>query len=126
MAPSNGCYGSWGGGNGRDWCQWLLYLLFAITEVPQSSTGFSPFELLYGQQPRRLLDVLREEWEDPAVVEDTLASYLEALCQIMRATVQLALAELEKAQGEQQQCYNAQVKPHAFTVRQQVAYLFNN
>jgi len=42
----------------------LPYLLFAYREVPQSSsTGFSPFELLYGRKVRGPLDVLREEWE---------------------------------------------------------------
>ena len=33
----------------RDWDQLLPYTLFAIQEVPQSSMGFSPFELLYGR-----------------------------------------------------------------------------
>ncbi len=32
--------------------KWLEPLLFAVREVPQGSTGFSPFELLYGRQPR--------------------------------------------------------------------------
>ena len=31
---------------GKDWDEWLPYLLFAYREVPQASTGFSPFELL--------------------------------------------------------------------------------
>ncbi|KAI2647892.1 Retrovirus-related Pol polyprotein [Labeo rohita] len=38
-------------------------LLFSVWEVPQASTWFSPFELLYGQQPHGVLDVLREIWE---------------------------------------------------------------
>ncbi|CAJ0949330.1 unnamed protein product [Ranitomeya imitator] len=32
---------------GRDWERYLPHLLFAYREVPQASTGFSPFELLY-------------------------------------------------------------------------------
>ena len=32
----------------RNWDQLLPYLLFAYREVPKESTGFSPFELLYG------------------------------------------------------------------------------
>ena len=48
---------------GTDWDQWLPYLLFAYREVPQATTGFSPFELLYGHQVRGPLDLLREFWE---------------------------------------------------------------
>ena len=33
---------------GKDWDKLLPYLLFAYREVPQASTGFSPFKLLYG------------------------------------------------------------------------------
>ncbi len=36
----------------KNWDKWLEPLLFAVREVPQDSTGFSPFELLYGRQPR--------------------------------------------------------------------------
>uniref|UniRef100_A0A9J8ATQ4 Gypsy retrotransposon integrase-like protein 1 n=1 Tax=Cyprinus carpio carpio TaxID=630221 RepID=A0A9J8ATQ4_CYPCA len=41
----------------RDWDQMLPYVLFGIREIPQASTGFTPFELLFGRQPRGLLDV---------------------------------------------------------------------
>lgn len=53
------------GENGKDWPQWVPFLLFAIREVPQASTGFSPFELLYSWQLMGVLEVLREEWETP-------------------------------------------------------------
>ena len=48
---------------GKDWDKLLHYLLFAYREVPQASTGFSPFELLYGRYVRGPLDLLRESWE---------------------------------------------------------------
>ena len=35
---------------GKDWDKLVPYLLFAYREVSQASTGFSPFELLYGRQ----------------------------------------------------------------------------
>lgn len=44
---------------GADWDQWLPYLMFAYREVSQSSTGFSPFELLYLHQVCGPLDVLK-------------------------------------------------------------------
>ncbi len=37
---------------GKDWDTLLPYLLFAYREVPQASTGISPFELLYGHSER--------------------------------------------------------------------------
>ena len=48
--------------SGTNWDQWLPYLLFSYREVPQASTGFSPFELLYGREVRGPLDILRESW----------------------------------------------------------------
>ena len=42
----------------RNWHQWLDPLLFAVREVPQASTDFSPFELLYGRRPRGVLDLI--------------------------------------------------------------------
>ena len=43
---------------GKDWDKLLPYVLFAYREVPQTSTGFSPFELLYEQSVRGPLSVL--------------------------------------------------------------------
>ena len=44
----------------RNWDRWLDPLLFAVREVPQASTGFSPFELLFGRKPCRVLDLVKE------------------------------------------------------------------
>lgn len=52
--------------DGRDWDCLLPTLLFAIREVPQASTGFSPFELVYGRHPSGLLDIMKETWEQEA------------------------------------------------------------
>lgn len=60
--------------------------------------GFFLFELLYWRQPWGFLGVLREEWETPATVEEAPASYMEALRKKLKATIQLAQAELGKAQ----------------------------
>ncbi len=48
----------------KNWDKWFEPLLFAVREVPQASTGFSSFELLYGCQPRGVLDVIRDAWEE--------------------------------------------------------------
>ncbi len=45
---------------GRDWDKWLPFVLFAYREVPQASTGFAPFKLLYGWQVQGPLDLLKK------------------------------------------------------------------
>ena len=45
---------------GKDWDKLLPYLLFSYREVPQASTGFSPFELLYGRSVRGPMNVLEK------------------------------------------------------------------
>jgi transposase InsO family protein len=47
----------------RNWDQLLAHLMFSVREEPQAPTGFSPFELLYGRRPRKLLDPAKEVWE---------------------------------------------------------------
>ncbi|KAL0200058.1 hypothetical protein M9458_003245, partial [Cirrhinus mrigala] len=51
-------------------------------EVPQASTGFSPFELLYGLQVQGPLDLLRKSWEEGSAAKthemrDRLEQYRE-------------------------------------------------
>lgn len=41
----------------HDWDLMLPYVLSSFRKVPQASTGFTPFKLLFGRQPRGLLDV---------------------------------------------------------------------
>ena len=58
---------------GKDWDKLVPYLLFAYREVPQASTGFSLFELLYGREVRGSLDVLKESWEASHKSDESMA-----------------------------------------------------
>ena len=44
----------------RDWDRYIEPLMFAYREAPQESTGFSPFELLYGRTVKGPMYVLRK------------------------------------------------------------------
>ena len=57
----------------------LPYLLFAYREVPQSSTGFSPFELLYGHTVRGPLDILKESCQGSIRGEESVVSHVLAI-----------------------------------------------
>ena len=58
---------------GRDWDRLIPYIVFAYREVPQASTGFSPFELVYGRDVRGPLEVLKEEWVEHRAGGDDIA-----------------------------------------------------
>ena len=45
---------------GKDWHRYLTPLMFAVRDTPQDSTGFTPFELLYGRNVRTPMTILKE------------------------------------------------------------------
>ena len=61
---------------GKDWDRLLPYVLFAYREVPQGSTGFSPFVLLYRRAVRGPLDILRETWEVSEKSSESVISHV--------------------------------------------------
>jgi len=48
----------------HNWNKMIDLLLFAVREVPQASTGFSPFELLFGRTPRGVLNLIKGNCEE--------------------------------------------------------------
>ena len=48
----------------RRWDELLPLVLFAIRSSKHESTGFSPFELMYGYEIRGPLDIVRELWAE--------------------------------------------------------------
>lgn len=46
--------------DGQNWDLLLPYILFAIQETPQASTGFTLFEFLFERRRRGLLHVAQE------------------------------------------------------------------
>ena len=54
-------------------------MLFAYREVPQASTGLSPFELIYGRDVRGPLDVLKGRWIQPNLDNDDIINYVNKI-----------------------------------------------
>jgi len=59
----------------NEWHRFLDALLFAYREVPQESTEFSPFKLLYGRPVHGLMNLLRELWSADGTKPEILSSY---------------------------------------------------
>ena len=100
--------------DGRNWDQLLPYLLFAIREVPQASTGFAPFELLLSYRPRGLLDILKEAWEEQPCQQRSVIEHVGAMKERMRAIYPMMREHMETAQRQQQATYNRPAQPREF------------
>ncbi|GFN88914.1 gypsy retrotransposon integrase-like protein 1 [Plakobranchus ocellatus] len=83
----------------RQWHRYINPLLFPYREVPQESTHFDPFELLYGRTVRG--PILRELWTKEIEETDVKSSYeyVLNLRERLEDTLKIASEELEKAQG---------------------------
>ena len=86
------------------WDQFLPALLFTYCEVPQQSLGFSPFELLFGQQVRGPLVVIYQVWTDEEAQQEvkTMAEYITDLRNKLEEMKSVANENLSKSAS----CYS--------------------
>ena len=110
-------------GEGREWHKLLPYILFAYREVPQVSTGFSPFELLYGRDPRGPLDILREGWVRSNPKGDDVISYVQKVYDRMEAARDAVKENLEAAQRRQKAWYDKRARETQLEVGEEVLVL---
>ena len=85
----------------RKWHRYVSNpLIFAYRKVSQESTGFSPFELMYGRAVRGLVFIPKELWtkelEEPEVKNSY--QYVFELHEKLEDTLKLAHTKLQKAQ----------------------------
>ena len=88
-----------------DWDRYLEPLLFAYREVPQESTSFSPFELLYRRTIRGPMEILQEIWSGKESNEESVNAYryvfqlrnrLESTCQLARESLKQSQVRYKK------------------------------
>ena len=65
--------------DGLDWLTVLPLALSAVRSIPNRSTGFSPAELVYGRNPRSILDVLHEGWTNPDYRPIDIPTWIQTL-----------------------------------------------
>ena len=100
--------------DGKNWDQLLPHVLFAIREVPQASTGFSPFELLYGRRPRGILDLAKEAWESHPSPHRTTIEHVELFRDRMAKVWPIVRDHLTRAQQTQARSYNKGARVRTF------------
>ena len=109
----------------KDWSRYLAPLMFAVRDTPQDSTGFSPFELLYGRTVRTPMTLLKELWtgevEEPEL--KTTYQYVIDLRERIEETCALAKEELSKVQTRNQKYYNRKTRNRQLKVGDYVLLL---
>ncbi|XP_060126466.1 uncharacterized protein LOC132591526 [Zootoca vivipara] len=99
----------------NDWDERLQHFLFGYREVPQESTGFSPFELLFGRQPQGPLDLMKAAWSGEEQIDSPdVVTYLQELQSDLQELREQAAHNLQQAQRRQKQWYDAHARDRTF------------
>ena len=107
----------------KEWDKLIPYLLLAYREVPQESTGFSPFELLFGRHVRGPLDVLKESWETKHKVGDDELTYVTEMREKLASMTELVQENLAKSQDRQKRWYDQKARSRSLEVGQRALVL---
>ena len=107
---------------------WHLYIdaaLFAYREVPQESTGYSPFELLYGRRVRGPLTVLKDLWsqEDVEPEVKSTSRYVFELRSKIGETCEIAQSHVKNAAKRYAKYYNRKLVNREFVAGDEVLLL---
>ena len=99
---------------GKDWDRLLPYLLFAYQEVPQSSTRFSLFELLYGCAALGPLDILQESWEGEKQSDESVVSCIPSVQEKLAKISELVGKNASRAKAQQKRWYDQNAHSREF------------
>ena len=111
---------------GKDWHQLIPYLLFAYREVPQSSTGFSPFELLYGRTVKGLLDVIHGAWSTTEQADESIISHVLTMRERLEKMKDIVRENLEEAWRLQKKAYDRRTQECFFKEGDKVLVLLTH
>lgn len=95
----------------NEWDRLLPAVLFAYREVPQETTNLSPFEMLYGRQPRGPLALVKQ-MVSGEVSDENIDSYqyVVDLKDRLKDACDLASANTKLAQGKNKKSYDKSSK----------------
>jgi hypothetical protein len=111
----------------RAWEKLLPSVLFAYREVPNETTSFSPFELVYGRTVRGPLRILRESWtqeDDPdSGLKPNVLEYLINLRKSLETCAALAKSHADSAQAGYKRWYDRYARRRVLQDGQRVMVL---
>ena len=109
----------------KDWDKNIPYVLFAYREAKHETTGFSPFEMLYGRFVRGPLSIVKEEWEDlkPEDVKQSAISYILDARERLKKMTALANSREISQKEKQKKYFDKKTKDRQLKVHDKVLLL---
>lgn len=106
----------------KDWDVAMPFLLFAIRDAVNESTGFSPFELVYGHEVRSPLTMMRERLLEPQAQGDLL-QYVSTFRDRLKAAWKVAAQNLTGAKERMKARYDRKAVQRSFVPGDKVLVL---
>jgi transposase InsO family protein len=98
-----------------NWDEWLPYAMFTYNTTPHTTTGFTPFELVYGHQA-----ILPTALTKPPKLTYTYDNYAQELRERIRATNEIARERTKQEKTKAKQQYDRKAKGETFKAGDQV------
>ena len=101
----------------EQWDQLLPFILFAYRSAKQETTGYSPFELMYGHKMRTPLEALADEWDGEETVTPVAPfEYIQKVQERLRLVRGLAQGNEKQAKSTQKKWYDRTATTREFCV----------
>ena len=105
------------------WDTYLPYILFAYREVPQGSTGFFPFELLYGRKVKGPLGLVYDTWTEEYREDENLVKYVLDMRNKMSAMTEVTKENMRVQQDRQKYYCDKKSRMRSYSVGDKVLIL---
>ncbi|GFX68393.1 retrovirus-related Pol polyprotein from transposon opus [Trichonephila clavipes] len=107
--------------------RWKPHVEGHVKEIPHSTTGMSPFQLVYGRLPSGPISLLKEVWVGerniPTTLSRSVEKYLEDLIEKLRKAHEIAAETAEATQNNYASYYNLRSREKQFKVGDKVLVL---
>jgi len=104
----------------RQWHKCIPFIVWAMRESSNETTGLAPYTLLYGTKPRGPLCILKESWTGqkalPLNLNKTEKQYLDELKSCFKTARTYADEHAEQAQANYVAAYNKKAKDKSFAI----------
>ena len=100
--------------NQKDWDVWIPSVLFAYRTAVHDSTGYSPYKLLFGREPKQPVDF---QFPLPSIKRtETTPNYFSALRRTLDSVQEQAAQNLRQAQSVQKSYHDRGVTADQFSI----------